>query len=385
MPPIRGRRAPTANFSSGSRPNTIGVPDRALDDLLDLLDGRSANSAAAAKRTHARWPFRHGSIRLTLEHPGGSLADVLVACRNLSRGGAGVLHGAYVHVGTRCTVHLPQDDGKVAAHSGTVVRCIHVSGRVHELGICFSRPIELAHFVELDPTQGASTFEKVDAGGLKGTVLAVIANDMDERIISHYLSATQLGVKFARSLKDVESLMSVQCSAIIIDLAVEDAPEALACLRRQGVDAPVIAIGDSADVMTKHQLQSMEASAFLARPLQSDHLLSALADGLLAADANALTPDPGLPAPVVESCVALVRSLADQLRGLLAENDAVRGFACCQQIRSAGLQLGLSELVGAAETAGSRVASTMSPRDALPEVEELIHTCKRVRAARRAA
>jgi hypothetical protein len=129
----------------------------------------------------------------------------------------------------------------------------------------------------------------------------------------------------------------------------------------------------------------MEACAFLARPLQSDHLLSALADGMLAADTNALTPDSALPAPVVESCVSVVRSLADQLRGLLAENDPMRGFACCQQIRSAGLQLGLTELVAAADRAGAKVASTMSPRDALAEVEELIHMCKRVRLPRRAA
>ncbi len=69
MPSIRGRKTDAASAAGpGTRPNTIGVPERDLGDLMDRLDDRNGGHEGNMKRTFARWPFRHGSLKLLLEH-----------------------------------------------------------------------------------------------------------------------------------------------------------------------------------------------------------------------------------------------------------------------------------------------------------------------------
>ena len=44
-------------------------------------------------------------------------------------------HGQFVHAQTDCTIHLKTLDGKLVGARGRVVRCRHVVGRVHEIGV----------------------------------------------------------------------------------------------------------------------------------------------------------------------------------------------------------------------------------------------------------
>ena len=61
-----------------------------------------------------------------------------MACRNLSQRGIGLLHRSYVHLGTTCSVLLPHPRKGEQEYRGTVVRCLHLSGMVHEIGIRFN-------------------------------------------------------------------------------------------------------------------------------------------------------------------------------------------------------------------------------------------------------
>ena len=70
--------------------------------------------------------------------------------RNISRTGMSLLHGQFVYNGTTCVVGLKTLGGELASVRGKVGRCRLVTGRVHELGIDFDEPIELADFVASD-------------------------------------------------------------------------------------------------------------------------------------------------------------------------------------------------------------------------------------------
>jgi CheY-like chemotaxis protein len=385
MAPIKGKRAnPDKGNAPGARLNSIGVPAGALGALLDHLDGRG-DGAASVKRIHSRWPFRHGAIRLTLEHPGGSRSEIMVACRNLSRGGAGLLHCAYVHMGTPCIVHLPLLSGGVSAQAGTIVRCTHLRDLIHELGVCFRENIPLSDFVERDPLLGGSSFEKVDPASLSGSVLAITRSEDDDRNLMQFLAETKLELRFAHSLTQAIECAAAPPDVIMLDLAVPEASEILNTLRKGCSDAPVIAFAEEAGAAVRQQLVELDVAGFLLKPLTSDSLRNALADCRFAASSGSLTPGTGMPAPVVHKCVEVLLATTGELQQAVLGEDAMRCFALAQQIRGVAFQLGLREVVRAADATGARVAASMSVPDAAEQIHQLIGMCRRVRQSAHAA
>lgn len=384
MPPIRGRKADASSATGpGMRPNTIGVPERELGDLLDTLDERGAGHDGYVKRVHARWPFRQTSLKLTLEHPGGSRAVFQVACRNLSRGGTGVLHNAYAHAGTPCVLELPRLDGRVEPVRSMVVRCTHMRGVVHELGIRFVEPIQLTDFVELDPLMGWSSFEKVDPATLSGALIVVTDSELDERIIGHYLGDTQLRIKFLRTAAEAAGLERGAGDLAVIDLAVEGAEGLFTTVRDRAIASGVVAIGPDASTKTRMLLQEVAADGFVFKPLSSDRLLSVLADCLLGGDAVQI--DPSLAGEgsgaLIRSCIEQLQSCAAEIRESIATDDPMRVYAICQHIRAIAIPIGLRPIAKLAEQTSTSVAQTMSAAESASKLQELARACERVRVA----
>ena len=185
-PGQRNQRQPPAG-----RPNTLGLRGRDLANLLDEFD--IADPIGNSQRDFVRWPFRYASLTVKLIHPGGNATSIRVACRNLSRGGMSLLHSAYLHPGTRCTVFLPHPALGEVPIDGWVVRCTHRSGMVHELGIAFSKHLDVRIFV---PTlrNDMFTLERVDPALLAGTLLYVDDCENSLKIFEHHLRDSALNI-----------------------------------------------------------------------------------------------------------------------------------------------------------------------------------------------
>lgn len=82
------------------------------------------------------------SVLLQLEYLGGSTGSFRVYPWDLSKGGLGFFHRAYVHPGTKCTINGAMSDGQPICMKGEVVRCEHVSGTVHTVGVKFEMEID---------------------------------------------------------------------------------------------------------------------------------------------------------------------------------------------------------------------------------------------------
>ena len=82
---------PKLSPSAAGRPNTLNLAQRELERLLDRFDTSESELSAAVERQRqfVRRPFRCVSVRMTIEQPGGGVSTFAVACRNLSRRGAG--------------------------------------------------------------------------------------------------------------------------------------------------------------------------------------------------------------------------------------------------------------------------------------------------------
>ena len=171
------------------RPNTVGLHERELGELLDRFDAPEAGPGNP-KRDFVRWPFRRTSVQVRLIHPSGAITSVSVACRNISRGGVSAIHNAYLHPGTKCRIALPHPQHGHKQIDGQVVRCHHRSGMIHEIGIAFKEPIDVREFIRADPLADCFSLERVKPEELTGTIMVVDASEIDRRIYKHFLRET---------------------------------------------------------------------------------------------------------------------------------------------------------------------------------------------------
>lgn len=114
-------------------------------------------------RSEPRYPLR-GDQRMEawVRHPAGNEVSLLVAARNLSANGAGILHGHFLHAGTRIVLRLRAESGDLLSVEGKAVRCRHINRHIHDVGIRFRRAIDPGMFVEID---GQSPVLEVTVGG----------------------------------------------------------------------------------------------------------------------------------------------------------------------------------------------------------------------------
>jgi hypothetical protein len=125
--------------------DTLRLSTRDWDQVQALMD-LEREDGGFGTRDQRRDP-RHaylvgGSVLIEVMHPGGSRVRYLVRPRNLSRSGLGFLHGNFIYTGTRCVVMLLTRRGVSTPCTARVVRCRHIQGKVHGLGIKFDRPLD---------------------------------------------------------------------------------------------------------------------------------------------------------------------------------------------------------------------------------------------------
>jgi hypothetical protein len=110
-----------------------------LAEVLDELD-KVKPSTPDERREFPRLIHRCLNVVLILNGAGGEIA-FMVATRNISQGGASILHRQMLYPGERCRLVLPLPDSKHLLVLSEIVRCRHVRGLTHELGVRFNGPI----------------------------------------------------------------------------------------------------------------------------------------------------------------------------------------------------------------------------------------------------
>jgi hypothetical protein len=121
---------------------------------------RQRAGGAVERRRHVRIPLEdHFPLLMRVEQEGATF--IAVRARDLSSSGLGFFHVAYMHPGTNATFIMKGLRGEVATVKGTITRCSHVSGRVHEVGAVFERGIRVEVFVSADTPDMVTPMEDV--------------------------------------------------------------------------------------------------------------------------------------------------------------------------------------------------------------------------------
>jgi hypothetical protein len=374
---VRQQGQPQHRLDTAGRPNTLGLRERDLADLLDEFD--VVDPDARSKRDFVRWPFRSTSLAITLVHPGGNPTDLRMACRNISRGGISLLHSAFLHPGTKCTVHLPHPTlGQVAVY-GQVARCRYRSGMVHEIGVAFAQPLDVRAFIPA--LRGEMfTLERVDPALLVGSILCIEDAEPSLKMFRQHLSETsvdiatiQSGAAPPRAAFDILAVAHPVCTTAHSRLISE--------VRRLHHRAALFVVTSHHRETARQAMAALEPDVILVRPISQELLLRAVGEYLIVRPR--LRPPSNGTAEGARLCPNvghIMRHCAARLEELLASRDAAACHALCVQMAGAGPALGLPGVGRLASQIAADIAQTMSVEASAARINSLIAACQRARA-----
>ena len=128
--------------------DTLKLNQKQHQTIAQFLEERSKLDERRRVKRRFRFINPQGLL-LAVIHPGGSMVSYRVMPRDLSELGLGFLHGNFLYPGSSCRLDLRGKDGTTQPICAKVVRCDHITGRIHDVGIAFDKPIDVSHFLDL--------------------------------------------------------------------------------------------------------------------------------------------------------------------------------------------------------------------------------------------
>jgi len=373
--------------SAAGPTNTLRLNAATLTRLIAEMEvGSSAHNSA---RSLVRWPFLKLAVTVAIHQGAGNSTRLQLACRNLSGEGVGLLHSSFLHTGTRCTVYLPQLVGAVVPVDGKVVRCRHVRGLVHELGIAFDKPINIRQFVSRDPTRGLFTLEHVDPTRLQGVVLHIDDSAMRRKLVRHYLRDTSLEIVNAETGQEGLDRASDGFDLILADYDLHGipGPSLVAAIRAKGLQTSIVMLTVNSRLAFNSDGDESRANAYLQLPINEEQLLRGVAEFLLADGSNADAGGPvfstlpgGHPSnQFVVEFVEEARRLANGLLLAMSGDDVVGVRRMCNEVKNVSSEVGFGMIAESAQAAVTALDASMSVADAQRQLRSLASMCMRVK------
>jgi len=260
--------------------DSVRLNPHECESLLDALD-RSTSKSVASRRQTRRWKFRNRIIVAIRQ--GGVTQSYFVAPRNISTSGVAFLHGGYVHIGSPIAVAMRDLREELQTMQGRVVRCVHIKGRLHEIGVRFTEAINPKDFVP-PGDEPAFNAERVDIDRLQGRVMVVEDFRADQRLLAFHFRGSRLEIAYAQDAAGAIDTVDNSVDLVFLDTTLPDKSglDAIAELRMKGYAGPVIAMMPSDDRDMRARLLHAGANEVLSKPIDPELLRQAAAEYLIA-------------------------------------------------------------------------------------------------------
>jgi CheY-like chemotaxis protein len=359
--------------------NTLGVGGQVYDQLLSKLETDQHDGTPDMRRVHTRLPFADPFVRVIVEGDNSSRREMMLACRNLSRGGLGLLHSTFMYPGTRVIAYLQRTDGGTPGLRGRVVRVQHRGGVVHEIGIKFDKDINPRDYLPGDFTEALPSFERVAPDKLNGSVVFVTESDAVRRAVKGFLLETNLNFKFAENTEQAIAAADDAPDMLVVDIdfAETTGPELVKRLRSKGYNKPVALIGEPGQGLTRSIVRVCGADALVRAPMTQDGLLRVLGEFMLCGwDPDYLDKARSKidRATLVTLCFELSK-LGVVMDQQVRLDDRVALFGTCQKVRSMALLVGMNGVASMADRLAEQAAEGNDPEIMEELVEQVRLGC----------
>ncbi|MGH7244236.1 MAG: PilZ domain-containing protein [Phycisphaerales bacterium] len=385
MAELRGR---DSTAQSVGRINTLGLSIADLAALLKRLD--EADGALSKNRRFKRRQFRLASLDMEVHHTGGVPTRLNVVCRNISSGGAALLHNSFLHVGTKVILNFRNASRGNVSVIGKVAHCGHVRALVHQLGIKFDQPIKPADFLQLDPLEDWFTLENVKDDEMRGCIVLTGTSDMEGKLVQSFLKGTEVRLRCANDQATAFANAAEGADLIIADPDQQkfDLGAFIRAAHDAGLAVPILVVTARGPDERRKILTELEPAAVLAKPLTRDVFARALGEFLIVGRSAASTVSSMLTTDEKMSLLPeFVRSLnasAGDLRGLLERSELDATQAICSQIASAAPPMGFAGIGALADQAVRSLTQTRSVESSKAALQRVIGACESAQASRRA-
>jgi len=258
-----------------------GAPDDVAKILRQIGDS-VAHNPGRLQRLAPRFDMGGREVGLSVVHPGGSSVAWRCPLLDVSPGGAAMLYPGFLHLHTRCMVHLAALGGKPLAISGRLAWCRFATGMVHVVGLAWDEELDVRQIVPQREwiEQVAKGDQHLNAE-LTGTMLAVGFDKLESGLLRIFTAGTRLRL---RNVPDAGAALDLAraeaMDAILVDADNDsiDHADLSNRLRDMGLREPIL-LASSKPSAIAPQADGVEV---VAKPLSRESLHVAIRDQMLA-------------------------------------------------------------------------------------------------------
>ena len=347
--------------------------------------------SGAERRAHQRLPYEVDQVMVTVLHPGGTISSFLVSCRDLSVGGMSFMHRGFLYDGTHCKVHLPTLSGEEHTVCGRITRCLHRSGGMHEIGVCFSHEIDPRHFMNVGVEYAEINAVPMEMPDLCGRILSICSDAVESGLLEHHLKGTGINVirckdpRRASTVTRMEPFDLIVCDLVLSGVTGE---EIIAELRTTGYKGAIVALSADRSSTRLKRAKQMGATEVLLKPY-SPAVLLRLLSSLMKSCTSVKCDEPiystfsgrnnmvGLVSEFLDS----LSEYTDVIITAMEEDDVKSALDMCMRLQGCGASYGFPILSEVASTAVQSLESALTTKDATANLRRLLGTCSRLRLA----
>jgi CheY-like chemotaxis protein/HPt (histidine-containing phosphotransfer) domain-containing protein len=363
--------------------DSVRLNPHECEALLDALD-KSSTKSQTSRRNTRRWKFRNRVIVAIKQ--AGAAQSYFVTPRNISTTGVAFLHGGYVHIGSPIAVAMRDLNEQLRTMQGRVVRCVHVQGRLHEIGVQFAEVINPKDFVP-PGDEPAFNIERVEVERLHGRVLIVDDFRADQRLMAFHFRGSQLELTYAQDGASTVDSVDNSVDLVFLDVTLPDKPgiEVIAELRMKGYAGPVIAIIPSEDKDSRSRLLRAGANEVLCKPLNPDLLRQAAAEFLIAGGCEpesmsmlySSITDPRM-RELVEMYVNDCRRIGEEIADHIESGEVTRVRRAIEQLVGSAAAHGFDAIDRLARDAIKTIDLTQKIDESSAAIQAVVNACRRV-------
>jgi CheY-like chemotaxis protein len=364
--------------------NTVRLTESERREILARLD-RESTPDVEQLRNATRWHFREACVHVVVEHPSGGFSRIEVLAKDLSETGMAVLHGGFLYPGSECQVVLRRHDGAEETLIAQVVRCRHITGRIHEVGLRFRTTVNPTAFVKLDSSDMALQAADVSPADLRGRVLYLDDSEVDQRLVAHHLAESAIRLTAVANCDAANAAMTAQVMDIVmcdVNLGGEDGVAAIRGMRQGGFAGPIVLV--TAETGQAPISSALEAGAThqLAKPFTKEQLLDLMTSlhqeiGMILpeeATYSRLERDPGM-LELIASFIEAAKKLARRLESAIAGRDFAAARDICLTLRGSAESYGFLHLSECAAKAVGELDAAGATDPAVAVLRKLVLFC----------